>query len=575
MFPAALGIDYQAASVTESRTPIVRNLTGPTSAPAFGEVDTEGSITPTPSNPFDPAAIAVVGYFVDPTGRLYRRSGFFFQNYVRHLKNGHEELAPQGLPNWHVRFAPPTPGTWSWWWRVTVPTGEISTPKHALSILPSRNHGFLNISTRDSRYLSFQDGSPYFAVGENVAWYDAGGTYDYDKWFYRLSSAGATYARVTLSPWSLALETRSTGLGNYRRRLARAWQLDYVLNAATHYGIYLVISLLNSDVYRSHNGSGWRENPYNARNGGPLKSPSEVFTDGRARVLFERLAAYVIARWGWSPNVLAWELWNEADLVDGYPAKAANAWQEHMYAFINSLDGPRHLITSSYARTANTLLDFSQSHLYLNQVPSASQHLVPALSRLAHEFPDTRPIKPWLVGELGVDSRSARATALDDPSGIVFHDGLWATTVSGSFGTAMSWWWDTYIDRTGARFYDMLGSLAKFVHDVPWDREAFVSARVSATSRGEPLSAEGLSGQMDVLVWVRSRSVQWYHHKDVLVSSAAVSLSGLHSACWQAKILNTRSAQMLRTSRVLSSKGTTRISLPSFTDDIAIHLSAC
>ena len=48
-------------------------------------------------------------------------------------------------------------------------------------------HGFLRVSPLDHRYLTYDDGTPYFAIGENLSWYDARGTYAYDDWLDQLA----------------------------------------------------------------------------------------------------------------------------------------------------------------------------------------------------------------------------------------------------------------------------------------------------------------------------------------------------------------------------------------------------
>ena len=55
----------------------------------------------------------------------------------------------------------------------------------------------------------------------------------------------------------------------------------------------------------------WVSNPYNAKNGGPCAGrPTSGPTRGQDASTRQRLR-YLIARWGYSPNVFAWEFWNE------------------------------------------------------------------------------------------------------------------------------------------------------------------------------------------------------------------------------------------------------------------------
>src|SRR5690606_20912409 len=115
----------------------------------------------------------------------------------------------------------------------------------------------------------------------------------------------------------------------------------------------------------------WEHNPYNARNGGPLASPEEFFTDERAKRLTQQRYRYIVARYGYRTNLLAWELFNEVDLTDGYDADAVSAWHREMAAYIKAIDPFGHPVTTSFS---NPLLDpkvwslpeidFTNTHFY-------------------------------------------------------------------------------------------------------------------------------------------------------------------------------------------------------------------
>jgi hypothetical protein len=150
-----------------------------------------------------------------------------------------------------------------------------------------------------------------------------------------------------------------------------------VFEAAEREGIYVMLSLLNHGAFSTFVNSEWDANPYNAENGGPLTLSHEFFTDANARALFQRRLRYVVARFGWSTQLLAWELWNEVDLVSvRYPRAEVAAWHREMAATLRSLDPHGHLITSSHAQRSNhpTVwndggLDFTQIHFCADGFP--------------------------------------------------------------------------------------------------------------------------------------------------------------------------------------------------------------
>src|SRR5690606_29016805 len=104
--------------------------------------------------------------------------------------------------------------------------------------------------------------------------------------------------------------------GELDRQVARRW--DAVVDAAEEHGVYFQFVLqYHGQVSTSVNPNS-HENPWNAANGGWLESPSHFFTDERARRLTRQKYRYIVARWGYSPSIMAWELFNEVELTDGY-----------------------------------------------------------------------------------------------------------------------------------------------------------------------------------------------------------------------------------------------------------------
>jgi hypothetical protein len=169
----------------------------------------------------------------------------------------------------------------------------------------------------DGSHLRHDDGAPYIAIGQNLAWYDGRGTFAYDDWIAKLAANGVNFIRLWMPSWAFGLEgirrapdgsVESSSLGDYTDRLDRAWQLDYVMDLAERNGIQVMLCIQNHGPFSLEANSEWDDNPYNAANGGPLAAPDAIFTDPTARALFQRRLRHLVARWGYAPNLLAWEL---------------------------------------------------------------------------------------------------------------------------------------------------------------------------------------------------------------------------------------------------------------------------
>ena len=358
---------------------------------------------------------------------------------------------------------------------------------------------------------------------------------------------------------------------NYTQRLDRAWQLDRVIDEAERRDIYVMLSLLNHGAFSTVFNSEWADNPYNAANGGPLASPQEFFTNETARDLFAQRLRYIVARWGSSTHVLAWELWNEVDLTNGYAPAAVAAWHADMAARLRALDPNDHLVSTSHAFFANDPrvwndggLDFTQVHYYADTLPAFANLSKTVVTWTGNRLAQTE--RPVLFGELGVDSRGPVETQANDPEGIGVHDGLWAGAVSGGFGTAMPWWWDSLIATEPQRYYPMFGSIARYVDGIRWDREGFEALAGTVQGGTRTVVPYGLRGDRTLLVWLKDDAFQWNTPNDADVTGATLTVEGRWCGHWY----DTWAGKW---QRAVTFDG--RVAVPTFRRDIALRARPC
>ena len=564
--------------------PRLVDVSGPGEVTQFARFETSGQLLPQPANPFDPAQADVWGRFRDPSGREWRIPAFWFQDYERALVNGREVLTPRGEPGWRVRFSPTTAGTWTWWWTARTADGEVRSKPKRVKVAPSVDHGFVRRSPEDNRYLAFDDGTPWFAVGENVGWYDARGSFAYDSWYARLAEQGATYARLWMPSWAFGIEWSDTGLGDYRARLGRAWQLDHVVGLGEQLGIRQVLSLLNHGAFSQTHNSEWVQNPYNAANGGPLGMPGEVFTNAEAKELLKQRFRYIVARWGYSTAVLAWELWNEADLVSPYAPGASASWHAEMASYLREIDPYDHLVSTSLAFGpsdgsvwARAGLDYTQFHFYSRPFGDDPK-LFPNIAQDASWWMpgmQTAYQRPTLLAEFGVDARGPSETFAADPQGIGLHDGLWGGALSQAFGTGMTWWWDNYVDVEPQRFYPMFGSVSRFLDGTAWHREQFRRTASTAASLTRPLVTYGLQGPRRGLLWVKNDLHQWNSPDWAVIDDARIAVGGLAPGRWCGEWWDTWAGHETATFSADSVGAPVSLAVPAFRGDVALRLRSC
>ncbi|NOY82512.1 MAG: DUF5060 domain-containing protein [Kiritimatiellaeota bacterium] len=454
--------------------PSIRSVRIPKrTVPAWSLLEIEVELSARYTNPFDPDDVALEAEFITPSGRRERVPGFFYRGFVRsRRKDGTEVLTPAQTADWRIRYLPRTPGEYRCRIRLQDGETEVQAPQVEFRALPAAADGFVRVAKTNPRYFEFDSGKPYFAVGENVCWPGKGGTYDYDRYWKKLAANGANYARIWVGPFdcfTLERTARGTndpaGLG--RIDLAAAWRLDTVLQRAATEGIRIMFCIESFNSLRIRPMyARWKESPYNAANGGPLKKPEDFFTDPAARKLFMRRLRYIVARWAWTPAVLAWEFWNEVDIVETYRSREVAVWHRDMARYLRNIDPWDHLITTSFARTPGDPavdglpeMDYVQSHRYGAVDVAENVHNVCIEKSRKYE-------KPHYFGEFGTDWQAKNTRA--DTDGIHLHNGLWSAVASGAAGTSMLWWWDNYVDPQNLYYH--FRPVADFVKGIPFNR---------------------------------------------------------------------------------------------------------
>lgn len=536
------------------------------------------------NNPYDPTDIRLDGRFTAPSGQTVTVPGFYYQDFE---EGANGRLTPTGDWSWRVRFTPTETGEWHYRILATTLSGTVRSADNVFTVTESDSPGFVRVDPRNSRYFVFDDGTPYFPVGENIGWGGGDPVGDYTRWFDALHAANGNFARVWMAPWGFSVEWLDTGLGNYDRRQGQAYQLDRVFDLAAERDIYIMLSLLNHGQFSETTNPQWNENPYNAANGGPLQSPGEFATNSEALRLWNQRLRYIAARWGYSPNIMAWEWWNEIIWTPLAQTDLLVPWIERSAAYLRSLDPYHHLITHSGSILSDSAvwsldsLSFTQDHKYgLDNLPLTFSQLIP---KWLAQYPD----KPFLMGEFGLGS------PLDiDTWGVEVHLGLWSAPMSGAAGTAMTWWWDNYVDPLDL-YYHFAGVAAFFQgEDMAARHWQPVTAEFAERTKAK---AYGLHSGDYALVWVVSRdyTVQYVRSEytrilrqatqagqenpDVviefpMVENAALLVSGFQPGTYQVELWDTMTGAVIRTAAVESTDGTVEIALPSFNADLAIKI---
>lgn len=417
------------------------------------------------ANPFDPGQIAVTAVLERGSERR-ELTGFFCEQ--------------AGDQSFRVRFTPTAAGTHRLRLRAHRGAQEADAGSLEIAVGPSAFAGFVRIAA-DRPRLEHDDGTPCVPLGINLFYLAPLGRplpVERLPWclatLEKLRAHGGNFIRLRMDSWWFGIENPDDpvsgfrGLGYYHQGVCG--EIDRILRWCEQHGVKVLLCLDNANA--SVNGVTNKEkksNPYLADVGGPCRTPDEFWTNGTCRKAVRQRLRYVVARWGYSPAILGWELWNELELRRELLPQQ-NAWCKEMAAYLRQLDPHRRLVTNSTGVSTpldeararehwtSTGLQLVQEHHYGS--PDSGiifQQRASVTRRLYYN-------QPFLVGEFGPDG-DGRLLA-DDAAGLDLHNGLWGSLLSGSYCAAVPWFVRDYVDRY--QLWSHFRPLADFARDVPW-----------------------------------------------------------------------------------------------------------
>jgi hypothetical protein len=268
--------------------------------------------------------------------------------------------------------------------------------------------GAIGIDPRDPRRFAFADGTPFVPLGGNLAWPVGPRDHYFAGAFAKFQMTGLNWTRIWMCHWGgTNLDwlpddlAPSPPLGTLHLRVATFW--DSIVESAEEHDIHFQLVLQHHGQWSTGANANWQFNPWNVANGGFLSSPKQFFSDPKARELTKLKYRYIVARWGYSTAIMAWELFNEVMWTDaraGTPADnaAVAAWHAEMADYVRTLDPYHHLVTTSDDDLDHPLyakMDFLQPHLYATNLLPSVRHFDLAPSSLD---------RPIFYGEVGEDN---------------------------------------------------------------------------------------------------------------------------------------------------------------------------
>ena len=433
----------------------------PPNVPRFAKFEASWTLVNQTGNPFDPADNDVEVTFTRP------------------------QAAPVTLPafwdgdRWRVRYAPIRLGVYR---LIVTRNGKVVTPPDlapkTFRCVPSNRTGFVRRDPKTVQRFVFDTGGTYYPLGVNVPW-NSTEVPAFGPVFAQMHTDHLNWARVWMTFWDgRALDwaqdkTNNPKPGYLLMDAAQKW--DTILDEADKTGVYVQMTLQHHGQYTEKVNPNWQDNPWNVASGGFLAHPDDFFTDARARHLTKLKYRYILARYGYSTHLLAWELFNEVQNIKETDSHFGDvvAWHKEMLAFLRAGDVNHHLVTTSFSAPGTPLsqigLDFDQPHEYTPDT----------ISYFASQRGGDVPL---FTGEWGP---SDFKTGLTED---FVHDGLWASLMTPVAGAGQFW---AASDIASRNWWPQFGSAGAFVHTLNIETLPVGTAltpKVSANGPRGPLS---------------------------------------------------------------------------------------
>lgn len=337
-----------------------------------------------------------------------------------------------GGTTWRVRHAPTITGTYAIQ-GVTLngsplAVGNLQPTNWVMTGFPALA-GYVRVDPGNPRRFITSDGRRFFPMGHDAAW-DINSSRTVASILPKMGGTRENWSRIWMDDWdgkNLDWGYTNPPLGRLNLTVARKW--DTIVSAAEQAGVHFQMTLQHHGQYSSTTDAEWPGNPYNLANGGFLSDATQFFTNATAIKYTEQKLRYAVARWGCSPAIMAWELFNEVQFTDAGQNgdwSIIAAWHNQMAAFLRAQDAYHHLITTSSDLTKPIWdsTDYYTHHDYPNDLIDDIWG-APTISA-------SQPVAPVFGSECGMDFTPHLG---ETPT-------AFAGLLAGQSGAEQIWYWD-------------------------------------------------------------------------------------------------------------------------------------
>ena len=504
------------------------------------------------SNPFDPAEVDVHCDFVSPSAQNIRVNGFWDGS------------------SWKIRFAGSEVGEYSHTVSFVDGSGTHSAAPGTFSVTNSSDHGWVRVSQGDSHYLEHNDGTPFYGVGFCRPW----NVESVPNLFPTMKTNGCNFLSYWLPVWDHSILRNADGYARYN--MGHAAAIDAVMADAEANDVKILFTVwyhgfLRDDTHYIYVGDPNPENHYQYNPFHVLASASDWFENASCQTYARNYYRYLIARWGYSRALGAWQtvteinLTNVSDTYDGLWANdhldqaRMDTWHTSLNDYFKQNDPFGHPTHAAWNNPGDwpggmPAMDITGGHTYptLDKISTRGDLKYPAMLTYG---------KPCFMSECGlrVSEGEANRTAYQ-------HLAAWSGLVTGGGITPMMWCdgggeWGTHTTA----MYEQMQHFRNFTDTLDLTGQGFAKRSMVHTVPG----GRGwcLRGSDQHVVWIEDKT------PGETISGSQVTISGMSAGTYEVKAYNTWAGTWHPPYNRAVGGSSLTITLPDFQQDIAVRVA--
>jgi mannan endo-1,4-beta-mannosidase len=314
-------------------------------------------------------------------------------------------------------------------------------------------------------YLFTDQGEAWTPIGQNdaITWPELAGLFrrrdlpGVERHIRALKAQGVTCLRLMLEYCHGENRYIEKPVGRFQPNMVQLW--DDLFTICERVGMHILLTPFDTFFTWIR----WAKHPYARRNGGPCATRRDLLACPETRAAVKARLEFATRRWGGSPALFAWDIWNEmhpahagdrveplAEFIDDvapWLKRLERTLHRRNHPLTVSVFGPELLASPALNALIfrHPALDFANTHLYeRNTIDNPRNTIAPALAAgrlIATAIGETHDQRPVFDSEHGPihafkDKKRTLSEPFDDE---YFRHIQWAHVASGGAGGGMRW----------------------------------------------------------------------------------------------------------------------------------------